>query len=165
LRGAGSVLLVFHLLAMLGSVLIGSPVGDAIRQVTRPYEHLLGVYQGWNMFAPNAPRSTQWMEVTAQVNGAFAPEDVASMSGRPSPLVKWTYSRRSKFERQLLDGGKRSLRAGLARWLCRSTEAELGQVSHVELWRVSMATPTPVERAPGATWEETRTLLERWPCP
>lgn len=165
LRVAASGALLFHLLAMSGSVLIGSPAGDAVRRLTRPYEHLLGVYQQWNMFAPNAPRATEWMEIRAHVSGAAETHELAAMAGRPSRAVKWTYSRRSKFERQLLGSGKRALRAGVAEWACRSAADLPGPASQVELWKVAMTTPQPAARADGQAWSESRTLLERWRCP
>ena len=65
-RALTSLLLLLHLAAVAGSLAIGTPPGDLIRKGSRGYERLVGVYQGWSMFAPNPPIVDRWMVVTGQ---------------------------------------------------------------------------------------------------
>jgi hypothetical protein len=163
-RAAGSALLVLHLSAVVASLLHGSPPGDLLRRWTRPYEHLAGVYQQWNMFAPNAPRATEWMEVVG-LDPAGGRHPLPAVAGPPSGEVQWLYSRRSKFERQLLGRGKGELRRGVAQWACAGAAAQGLPLAAVELWELRARTPPPAARVPFPQWERERSLLEQWPCP
>ncbi len=160
-----AALIGFHGLAVVGSLARGTPPGDAIRQVTRPYEKLMGVYQNWTMFAPNAPRSTRWMRLEGQgEDGTW--RALEPPAGPPPDVVLATrYRRLGKVERNLLDKRRRFARRSLIEWHC-AREAGTGRpLRRVRVSEVTVRTPTPAERRQGLTHGPEVAAVEERSCP
>jgi hypothetical protein len=157
-----SLVVAVHLLAMAGSALRYTPVGPPIRELTRPYEQLLGVHQTWPMFGV-APRSTHTLHMSGLTPDGT---EVALPSlGADVRLdgVLWRYQRRNKLMRNAVS--RKPLRASFVRWQCR-TAAERGvDLAQVVMRRHSVHTPPPTVRGqPRSTWKTETTRLETWNC-
>ncbi len=157
-----TVFLAFHLLMMAGSLLVDLPVGAAIRTLTGPYERFAGVYQGWDMFAPNAPRVTTWVEVEGRT---AAGERVAlpSISDDPDDRkINLRYLRRDKLGRNLAQTHRATLQRSAADRACAVSKAEGAPLRAVHLVALRRSTPTPGARRAGeAPILKRETLLER----
>ncbi len=156
----------WHGLASVGSMANGTAAGDAIRTVTRAYERGLGVYQGWPMFAPNAPTGTFWLEFVG-------------LDGRGNEVARWPvyggevdrdapllgYDRAHKLERTLGKDNRRPGRQALLRRGCRELaerdpDDEVVSLSIVERRRRVQGLEDPTIRK--AATEELRESLR---CP
>ena len=150
----------FHLLAMAGSMAIGTPPGDLVRKLTRPYERWMGVYQSWPMFSPNPPRSVEWLEIRGQTAAGEELVLPPLWGGVTPSTIAWRYSRRSKLERTLLMDNRRLGRKELLAAAC-AEHADLQRV-----WAVKV-----VERLPGPSRagdpraEPDERDLEKMRCP
>lgn len=166
-RGALSVFIVWHALSGVGSVLKRHPVGAAIRAVTRPYEQILGVYQSWPMFAPNAPSERAWVEAEASLqDGGTRPLDPL-VGERADAGFSWFYLRAGKYDRNLPDPNNRFLRRAYAHWLCRQASAAGLAPARISLVAASRPTPDPATRLrqPDAREPVAREALDAFKCP
>ena len=158
-----SIAIVFHLLAVVGSLSYGTPVGDEIRTFTRPYEKLAGVYQNWNMFAPNPPKSAYWMEIVG-FNEDGESQVIRSLVGPlPDRAIEPRYRRLFKLERTMLQKNKGLARKGLVQWLCAQDPA----LKKIKISRITLSTPRPLARRdnPHATSIRTVTPIQTRSCP
>lgn len=164
-RWLWSVFLVWHLLAMAGSMFRETPIGTAIRDITKPYEKVLGVHQTWTMFVPNAPRSTQWAEAIGVLPSG---EHVlmGSLADNTTSFT-WQYDRFGKFERNVLPEKKGALRTGYTRALCRMAAEEGVDLRGVVLVKNTQPTPPPSERGDVArsAWPIDQREFRERPCP
>lgn len=140
-RGLVSLFLVFHLCAVAGSLAKETRPGEIIRTITAPYEQLLGVYQSWNMFAPNAPKRERWMNVLGKTHAGTTQALPPLMGPRPDTPVEWRYRRAGKLERTLLIKRRKRGRMDYAKWHCRESG-----MARVRLYEVRVQTPSPKDR-------------------
>jgi hypothetical protein len=157
-RALTSLVLLLHLTAVAGSLAIGTPPGDWIRKYSRDYERLVGVYQGWSMFAPNPPIADRWMEVSGRSQEGWIPL-TPLMGSRESVWVEWRYRRAGKLERNLLSSSRRAALADYARWLCGESD-----VDTIRIERIEQRTPAPAARRQGAEPETERTVVHTERC-
>jgi hypothetical protein len=168
LRGLLSVFLAYHGVAMLLSIAQEyPPVGELRAALTRSYERTIGVHQNWTMFTPNPSKSTQWLEAVGTLpDGTQVPIEL--LFGEPDPHgTIWLYERTNKFERNLCDKTRSSLRAGYVRWLCAEAKESGTPFTHIAFVRALRKTPAPELRAeagPRESWPIERKDLERWRC-
>lgn len=135
-----SLLVVFHVVASVGSVVVDTPVGRAIRTVTRPWEKALGVHQTWPMFG-SPPRATVTLRFVA-VTADGAEREVAVLPGEPDPdSVVWFYDRGAKLERNAAEDKRDSLRESLVRYVCRHDPT----AARVRIERVVRRSPVPLQ--------------------
>lgn len=166
-RAALSVFIVWHALSGVGSVLKRHPVGEAIRTVTRPYEQILGVYQSWPMFAPNAPSERAWVEAEVSLEQGGAQSLEPLVGERADAGFSWFYLRAGKYDRNLPDPNNRFLRRAYAHWLCRQASASGLAPARVSLIAASRPTPAPMTRLdrPDAREPVAREPLDAFRCP
>ncbi|MFT5685505.1 MAG: hypothetical protein ACI8RZ_006457 [Myxococcota bacterium] len=158
-RAVTSLLILLHLTAVVGSLAIGTPPGDWIRTHSRGYERLVGVYQGWSMFAPNPPIADRWMEVTGQTaDGAWIPL-TPLMGSREDVFVEWRYQRAGKLERNLLSKSRSRALKDYARWLCAQEDVDV-----IRIEKVDTRTPAPARRRAGEPPTEKRTVVRTERC-
>lgn len=151
-RALLSLFVVWHVVGMGASLGKKTPVGKAIREVTGPYEKLLGVWQSWGMFGPNPPFGTSWLKVEGTTSTGRVVELPALVGEKDFDRIDWTYSRIQKVERNMFDKSKQSLRASYGRMLCRefTGEAAAGQpperLVEVRIRKDRTMTPKPGQR-------------------
>lgn len=150
----------WHSLAVLGSLGADTAPGAAVRRLTAPYERLLGVYQNWNMFAPNPPAITEWMEVEDTPRGGGAPTVHPGPHGPPpaGPVV-FGYRRAGKFERTVMKANEKALRRAIIDARCARAAAAGAPLARVRFLRVSRPTGAP------ASAPLSRAEVHRRPCP
>jgi len=159
-RALTSVLLLLHLTAVVGSLAIGTPPGDLIRTGSRGYERLVGVYQGWNMFAPNPPIVDRWMVVRGQDQSGDWVTLPSLMGAREAVFVEWRYQRAGKLERNLMTKSRRRALRAYGHWLCEVHDAMVT----VNVERHSQRTPAPAEARAGATATMESTTIRTQRC-
>lgn len=158
-RAVTSLLLLLHLTAVVGSLAIGTPPGDWIREHSRDYERLVGVYQNWSMFAPNPPISDRWMEISGRTgDGDWIPQ-TPLMGSREETWIELRYQRAGKLERNLLSKARRAALKDYCRWLC-----EQSGVDTVRIKRIDQRTPSPADRRAGAVAPLKRSTVRTEDC-
>lgn len=146
---------------VLGFLTRDTGPGGWLRDQLRPYESLVGVYQNWNMFAPNPPGVDQWMEVWA-IDAAGNKTALAPIRGeRDQAHVEWRYQRAGKLERNLLNKKRRRTLKAYARTRCPLVPG----TQKIEITRVRRHTPSPGERRDGETHTFQRDKELRLRCP
>ena len=158
-RGLTSVLLLLHLIAVVGSLAIGTPPGDLIRSASRGYERFAGVYQGWSMFAPNPPVTDRWMVITGRTPSGEWISLPPLMGERETAAIELRYQRAGKLERNLLSSSRKRALRDYAQWLCRQHG-----VTRVRIEQVSQRTPKPSARREGAEPERMQTRARTEYC-
>jgi hypothetical protein len=157
-----SLFVVWHLLVSAGSVLKRNPVGAAIREVTGPWERLLGVYQRWPMFV--SPGAVTPILQLVGIDAEGGERVLPFLPGEPDPDgVIWVYERRDKLMRNAMTEKNDGLQASLVRYACDSDAS----VVAVRLDRVARRSPAPFDPDPGprASWPVNVRTLHRWNCP
>jgi hypothetical protein len=163
-RVAANLFILFHLTMIVGSLSQSHPVGKAIRRVTGPYERLLGVYQNWDMFSPNAPRVSNWAEMTGLTRDG---REVALPLIIGAPVesgFRWRYDRLGKFDRNVVKKERTSLRRGVAHGYC-ATYADQGPFRFIRVEEVTRKTPTPAEWLEGKRRTDARKVVQQVACP
>jgi hypothetical protein len=156
-----SLLVVFHGVASVGSVLNETPVGDTIRVVTRPWEKRLGVHQTWPMFG-SPPRGTTTLRFIGR-RGDGSEVELDVLPGEPDPNgVIWMYERGAKLERNASETKRDYLRGSLFRYACRTNDG----VDRVRIERVTRRSPKPgsTDVGPRDTWKVSSEKLHDWKC-
>ncbi len=161
-----SLFLLFHFLCMGASLGKSTALGSAIREVTGPYERILGAWQSWGMFGPNPPLGTSWLRATGTTPAGEEIPLPVLVGERPADRYEWRYYRLTKVERSMFTKKNDELREGLAHWLCR-TQAESGvDLESVQIWKERHMTPDPADHLadPDATRTIKRVDYERVSC-
>jgi uncharacterized membrane protein YphA (DoxX/SURF4 family) len=115
--------------------------------------------QGWGMFAPNPPRSNQFLRVTVtdadgeiydlntDVYACLMPGASQATCDAVYPIPWISYTRQRKINRRIAgsEGGHGAwYQKWHARWVCRQWELEHGELPRrVELYKVSYPMPSP----------------------
>ena len=155
-----SLLLLLHLTAVAGSLLISTPPGDWIRQHSRGYERLVGVYQGWSMFAPNPPIVDRWMVFVGKDQSGEWVTLPPLMGARETVSVEWRYQRAGKLERNLMTTSRRRALRAYGHWLCEVHDSMVT----VNVERHSQRSPSPEDRRAGATPTVERSTIRTQRC-
>lgn len=166
-RLALSLFIGWHSLSGVGSVFKQTAMGEAIRTITRPYEQLLGLHQGWPMFAPNAPSAREWVEVEVRLADGQVQPQPPLVGERVGFGFSWFYLRAGKYDRNLPDDNNRFLRRAYAHWQCRQVAATGAEPDKVALYQAARRTPAPALRLerPDLRNEATRSPLDVFTCP
>lgn len=154
----------WHGWAVVGSLGRERDWGKDIRTHTRTYEKALGIHQNWSMFAPNAPRSSIWMDV----EGDAVWDEVLTIQpplGQvlPGP-IEWHYRRLGKLERLGLKKSHSDIRRALARTWCARMDARKETVTAVRFYQNWVTTPSPSKRRKGIEPEIKRKLRQEVRC-
>ena len=142
-----SVFIVFHLMAMGASLCKKTAAGQTLRQVTGPYERLLGIWQSWGMFGPNPPNGSSYLVATG-VQASGEEVDAPVLVGEVElGSFKWFYSRSLKLERSASVRNKnRRLREGYGQWICREAASDGVSLERVQIWKRRVLHLDPAER-------------------
>jgi len=155
------VLAALHALTVCAALVARADLSDTPRAWVRPYESLAGVYQNWNMFAPNPPFSDTWMEVVAVGSGGKETALEPIHGARSDVAAEWRYQRAGKIERNLLSAKRK-------KWLKVYALGRCGEVPgtrRVRVMRVSRRTPKPADRLNGETYLLQRDRAVQVKCP
>lgn len=156
-----SLFLLFHGVTVVSSLARHTATGAAVRSVTRPYESLIGIYQGWTMFSPNPPRVDTWGALR-MVDGDGQSHPLPAIWGaREDTTVEWYYRRAGKLERNMLLKSRRKYLRMYAQALCAADPRR----QLIEVDRVLRHTPTPAKRRGGAVPTVSQELVLRSECP
>lgn len=142
-----SFFLILHAAMVLGFLTRDTAPGGWLRDQLRPYESLAGVYQNWDMFAPNPPGVDLWMEVWAIDSEGQRAALPPIRGAREHAYVEWRYQRGGKLERNLLNRKRRRTLKAYARTRCEAVPG----ASQIQIVSVRRRTPTPEGRLNGET--------------
>ncbi|MEL6342111.1 MAG: hypothetical protein AAFV53_03190 [Myxococcota bacterium] len=155
-----SLFVVYHLVMIADSIGRHTTAGAAIRPWIVPYERTLGVYQNWRMFAPNPPRSYQWMEMTLTDAAGNTQPLPLLMGARPPRQLELRYQRAGKLERNLLSQSRRKSLDRALRHLCtQHTDAKT-----ITVTSAVQKTPSPAARRRGELLPIKRTVVKERRC-
>jgi len=158
-----SLAVMWHLLASTAHYFRSTDLGRDLRKYTRKYESALGLSQNWNMFAPNPPRSSIWLETKALLkSGEWI--DVPRVTENADGPVRLRYWRGGKEERYLFTDEKKGLRRRKTARICDRYEAEGVPVVAVKYRRAWLRTPKPEDARDGAAAKLSGKDLEQYPC-
>lgn len=143
------VYLAYHGFSVVGSLARERDWGADMRTKTRTYERALGIHQNWSMFAPNAPRSSVWMEVEAETD-----QDETLVLQPPLGQVlpgpvEWHYRRLGKLERLGVKKSHSDIRRALTRTWCRRMHEDERPITAVRILQYWQPTPTMSQRRRG----------------
>ena len=144
-RALLSLLLIWHLVAVGAALALETAPGKAVRRYTRDYERLVGVYQNWNMFAPNPPQVDNWMQLTGTLASGEAVTLAPLVGARDDVWLELRYLRAGKLERNLLSEKRQKALQHFARQQC----AQQPGLVQVMVTHVKRRTPTPQARRGG----------------
>ena len=143
---------------------------------TLPVAYSLGLYQKWNMFAPNPPNATVWYVVRGYVAGGeavdlvtpFVYDDigkaVAFTWDQPDNIVNGYYKDKywRKYFSAISTDSYADERKEFARFACRNWNAYYGGDARLETLQVIMIKkPTKLD---GSTGQEQRKLIAQYTC-
>jgi hypothetical protein len=158
-----SALVLIHLTASVANFFRDTDVGRDLRKHTRKYETALGLSQNWNMFAPNPPRSSIWLETKGLTeNGDWI--DVPRTTENASGPVRMRYWRGGKEERYLFMDEKKGLRRRKTKRLCAHMEAAGTPIVAVKYRRAWLRTPKPEDARAGQAPKLSGKDLEQYSC-
>lgn len=153
----------WHLLAGVAHYFRSTEVGRDLRKHTRDYERTIGLSQNWNMFAPNPPRSSIWLETQAlTADGEWI--DVPPVTVNDDGPVRLRYWRGGKEERYLFTDEKKGLRRRKTEKICARFEAAGTPVVAVKYRRAWLRTPPPEDARAGKPAKLSGKDLEQYPC-
>jgi hypothetical protein len=161
-----SLFLVWHLAAGVVGNARSTKAGQALADVVRPYEQLLGIYQRWGMFAPHPPRKTIWPEAVGYTAAGERVILPIAWTDPDGDGVRRTYDHTTLLDRNLIGGDHKRLRAGYIRWLCNQADADGRPISRVEIYSVRQGIlgPRAARRGEPLPDEKREELGKMW-CP
>ena len=157
------VAVLWHLFAGVAHFIRDTDLGRDMRKYTRDYERTIGLSQNWNMFAPNPPRSSIWLETEALTPDGewIAVPPVTTNDDGPVRLRYW---RGGKEERYLFMDEKKGLRRRKTEKICARFEAAGTPVAAVRYRRAWLRTPPPADARAGKPAKRSSKDLEQYKC-
>lgn len=147
-----SVLIVLVLLGMLASVAPRSQLREELRDVTRPFLLASGVDQGWGVFSPSPPTTTN--QVVARVDRADGTVGVYPMEGGIGIAEYWDYRWRKYAEQMWRKRGAERERVAFAGWIADQDRAAGHEPVRVTLVRQTRQNLPPGPGPDAGEWRE-----------
>lgn len=147
-----SALIVFVLLGMLASVAPRSQLREELRDVTRPFLLASGVDQGWGVFSPSPPTTTN--EVVARVDRTDGTVGVYPMEGGIGITEYWDYRWRKYAEQLWRKRTAERERVAFAGWIADQDRAAGHEPVRVTLVRENRQNLPPGPGPDEGTWRE-----------
>ncbi|GAA4873903.1 hypothetical protein [Actinomycetospora straminea] len=147
-----SVLIVLVLLGMLASVAPKSQLREELRDITRPFLLASGVDQGWGVFSPSPPTTTNL--VVARVDRADGTVGVYPMEGGVGIAEYWDYRWRKYAEQMWRKRGAERERIAFAGWIADQDRAAGHEPVRVTLLRHTRQNLPPGPGPDAGEWRE-----------
>lgn len=152
-RAVLSGVILFISAVLLGVTLPDSPIQGQIHRLVRPMRDMVGLYQGWGVFAPN-PRNESW-EVEARISYSDGTVGTWSKPDGDAFIGEYRFHRWVKYQEQVWQRRHRALWPELAIWLVRTHDSPSRHPVKIELIRRSQRLNPPGSKLPREPWEET----------
>ncbi|MFC5137930.1 hypothetical protein ACFPK1_06785 [Actinomycetospora rhizophila] len=152
-RLAISAFIVLTLVAMLAGTAPKSALRDGLVDLAGPFMLATGLEQGWSVFAPSPPRTTN--HVTARVDRADGTVGVYPLDGGDGITEYWDYRWRKYGEQLWKKKTAERERVAFAGWIADEDRADGHQPVRVTLVRAAYVNPPPGGAAADqGTWRE-----------
>jgi hypothetical protein len=129
-----SALIVLVLLGLFASAGPRSELRDGARDLARPFMLMTGLDQGWGVFAPSPPRTTN--DVVARVERADGTVGVYPLEGGNGVTEYWDYRWRKYGEQLWKKRGAERERIAFAGWIADQDRADGHAPTRVTLVRI-----------------------------
>lgn len=147
-----SALIVLVLVGMLASVAPRSQLREELRDVTRPFLLASGVDQGWGVFSPSPPTTTN--EVVARVDRADGTVGIYPMDGSAGIAEYWDYRWRKYAEQLWRKRTAERERVAFAGWVAGQDRAAGHEPVRVTLVRQNRQNLPPGPGPDEGEWRE-----------
>lgn len=148
-----SVLIALVLLCMLAATAPRSEIKNGLVGLTRPLLYATGLEQGWGVFAPSPPRTTN--HVVARVDRTDGTVGVYPLDGGDGLAEYWDYRWRKYGEQLWKKKTAERERVAFAGWVADQDRADGREPVRVTLNRIAYVNPPPGAAAGDTgTWRE-----------
>ncbi|HET6385632.1 MAG TPA: hypothetical protein VFJ58_19750 [Armatimonadota bacterium] len=155
-KGVISAFIIFHVVAVASWLMPDSTIKQNLTTVTFWYVIPVGLWQAWDMFAPNPSGLNMYVHARVQNSDGSVWEYSLPRMNRLGFVARYAQERFRKYvENAHLDASRRFW-PDMARWVARQDREQTGKIpTHVQLIRTWWEVPAPppdTSQAPPEDW-------------